>query len=47
VGYKRLLRFPDVTASRVRLTILDARACPTISEFGLFHASQREGDLEL
>jgi alpha-L-fucosidase len=46
VGYKRLLRFPVVTASQVRLTILDARACPTISEFGLFRASAREGTLE-
>ena len=42
IGYKRLLRFPAVTASKVRLTILDARDCPTIREFGLFKASARE-----
>ena len=28
IGYKRLLRFPAVTASKVRLTILDARDSP-------------------
>ena len=28
IGYKRLLKFPAVTASKVRLTILDARDCP-------------------
>ena len=38
VGYKRLLRFGDVTASRVRLRILDARVCPTLSGFGLYCA---------
>lgn len=42
IGHKRLLRFPEVTASRVRLTILDSRDCPTIREFGLFKASPKE-----
>ncbi len=42
IGYKRLLRFPEVTASKVRLTIVDARDCPTIREFGLYKASARE-----
>ena len=44
IGYKRLLRFPATTTSRVRLTILDSRDCPTIREFGLFKASPKEGD---
>jgi alpha-L-fucosidase len=38
VGYKRLLRFDPVTASKVRLRILDARVCPTLSGFGLYFA---------
>jgi alpha-L-fucosidase len=38
VGYKRLLRFDKVTANRVRLRILDARVCPTLSGFGLYGA---------
>jgi len=36
IGHKRLLRFPTVTAGRVRLTIHKAKACPTISNFGIF-----------
>ena len=38
IGYKRLLRFDDVTASRVRVRITASRICPTLSRFGLFHA---------
>ena len=38
VGYKRLLRFADVTTQNVRLRILDSRVCPTLSGFGLYHA---------
>jgi len=38
VGYKRLLRFDDVTAHKVRLSILSSRVCPTISDFGLYYA---------
>ncbi|MEA1950220.1 MAG: alpha-L-fucosidase [Planctomycetota bacterium] len=36
VGYKRILRFDDVTARRVRIRILQSRVCPTLSNFGLF-----------
>ncbi len=43
VGYKRLLRFPNVTTSRVRLRILDSRVCPTLSGFGLYHAPVVKG----
>jgi len=38
VGYKRLLRFPKTTASRVRLRITQALACPTINHVGLYRA---------
>jgi len=38
VGYKRLLRFGNVTTSKVRLRILDSRVCPTLSRFGLYRA---------
>jgi alpha-L-fucosidase len=38
VGYKRLLRFPAVTASRVKLVIEQSRTSPTLSAFGLFKA---------
>jgi alpha-L-fucosidase len=36
IGYKRLLRFGDVTASKVRLKVLSSRLNPFISEFGLY-----------
>lgn len=35
IGHRKLDRFPKVMASGVRLTILTARACPTISGFGV------------
>jgi len=38
VGYKRLLRFEPVTASKVRVRIVDSRVCPTLSDFGLYFA---------
>ena len=38
VGYKRLLRFDPVTASKVRVRIVDSRVCPTLSSFGLYFA---------
>ena len=38
VGYKRLFRFEPVTASKVRVRILDSRVCPTLSGFGLYFA---------
>ncbi|MCU0916545.1 MAG: alpha-L-fucosidase [Planctomycetes bacterium] len=43
VGYKRLLRFADVTTSKVRLRILDSRVCPTLAGFGLYHAPVAAG----
>ena len=36
IGYKRLLRFPAVTASRIRLVIDASRWSPAIAAFGVF-----------
>ena len=36
VGYKRLFRFDEVSASKLRLQISSSRLNPTLSEFGLF-----------
>jgi alpha-L-fucosidase len=36
VGVRRILRFPPVTASKVRLRVTRARACPAIAEVALF-----------
>ena len=38
VGYKRICRFGEVTAEKVRIRILDSRVCPTIANVGLYHA---------
>ncbi len=38
IGYKRLLRFNEVTTQKVRVRITQSRARPTISEFGLYLA---------
>jgi len=38
VGYKRICRIPEVASDKVRVRILDARVCPTIATFALYHA---------
>jgi alpha-L-fucosidase len=35
IGYRKLDRFPKVKAAKVRLTILQAPACPAIKSFGV------------
>ena len=42
VGYKRLLRFDSVTASKLRLTVLRALAPAQIAELGVYKASTKE-----
>ncbi|MEG8945653.1 alpha-L-fucosidase [Rosettibacter firmus] len=36
VGYKRLLRFPEVTTNKIRIVIEQSRTNPTLSSFGLY-----------
>lgn len=36
IGHKRLLRFPEVTAQRMRLAIHGSRLCPTLQALGLY-----------
>ena len=38
IGNKRLLRFPDIEACALRLTILKSRACPIISDVNFYYA---------
>lgn len=38
IGYKRILRFPTVEATQLRLTILDAKGSPLISNLGVYKA---------
>jgi alpha-L-fucosidase len=37
IGYKRLIRFPEMTAKSVRLVIDESRGEPEISEFGIYY----------
>jgi len=38
IGYKRILRFPTVEATQLRLNILDAKGCPLISNLEVYKA---------
>jgi alpha-L-fucosidase len=38
IGYKVIKKFPLVRASKVKLSIEDAKACPTISNLEIFRA---------
>jgi alpha-L-fucosidase len=38
IGYKRILRFDNVSSRKLRLNILDARGSPVISTVGVYHA---------
>lgn len=38
IGYKRILRFPTVNASKVRMNVTDAKSCPVISGIGIYNA---------
>jgi len=40
IGYKRILRFPTVTATKLRFNITDSKACPVISNVGIYNAPQ-------
>ena len=40
VGYKRILCFPSVETTKVRFSITDSKACPVISNIGIYDAPQ-------
>jgi alpha-L-fucosidase len=40
IGYKRILRFPTVKATKLRFTVTDAKSCPLISNIEVFNAPQ-------
>ncbi len=40
IGHKRILRFPSVRATRIRFNVTDAKACPVISNIGVYDAPQ-------
>lgn len=38
IGYKRILRFPCIKATKVRFSITDSKNCPIISNIGIYNA---------
>ncbi len=42
IGYKRLLRFPAVTASKVRITVLKSKQPVQLAEAGFYKATDKE-----
>jgi alpha-L-fucosidase len=40
IGYKRILRFPSVSATQLRFNITDSKSCPVISNIGIYNAPQ-------
>lgn len=38
IGYKRILRFPTVEATQLRINLLDGRACPVLNNIAVYHA---------
>ncbi|MCJ8164390.1 alpha-L-fucosidase [Pontibacter sp. E15-1] len=42
IGYKRLLRFPEVKTTKVRVTVLEAKGPVQLAAFGLYKASEKE-----
>ncbi len=38
IGYKRILRFPAVAATKVRFNITGSKSCPVISNIGIYNA---------
>ena len=47
VGSQRLVRLPDTTASKVRVRVLEAAACPAFSRFGLYRMPALPSDPQI
>lgn len=47
IGYKRILRFPEVTSSRFRLRVLESRLDPAIATVGAYFYKPRPPRLEI
>ena len=47
IGYKRILRFPEVTSNRFRLRILASRLAPAISNFSAHYYKTRPPQLQI
>lgn len=43
IGYKRILRFPEVTAQKLRLSIHESLACPVLNNMEIYYAPDSFG----
>ena len=41
IGHRRIICFPTITATSLRFTITDAKACPLLSRIGIYLATER------
>ena len=44
IGHRRIICFPTVTATRLRFTILDSKACPLITRVSIYNAPEFNAD---
>ncbi|MCA9437075.1 MAG: hypothetical protein KC978_14920, partial [Candidatus Omnitrophica bacterium] len=44
VGWKRILKIDPVTAGKVRLNVLESKACPTVSTLSLYASPEAQMD---
>lgn len=45
IGRRRIICFPSVTATRLRFTVLDSKACPLISRLSVYNAPELTADI--
>lgn len=45
IGHRRIVCFPTVTATRLRFTILESKACPLISRISIYQAPELTADI--
>ena len=45
IGHRRIICFPTITATRLRFTILDSKACPLISRISVYRAPDLTPDI--
>ncbi len=46
IGYKRILRFPDVTTNKIRVRVLESRFDPTLATVAAYHYQARPPRLQ-
>ena len=45
IGHRRIICFPTVTATKLRFTVMDSKACPLISRISVFRAPDLTPDI--